>query len=108
MATGPLSSNPAEIANRRFQRNDETIQRQATAGIPVRYVSVITSDDDDLANYKTCIGLYISVAGNIKFECQEGSAVTMAVTNFSFLPGVIKKVHATSTTATGIFAMFSA
>ena len=108
MSIGPLSFSPAEVTARSFQHNDKTIQQQATSGIPVRWIAVTSSDSADLANYKTCIGLYISVAGNIKFECQEGDAVTIAVTNFSFVPGIIKKVHSTDTTATGIFAMYSA
>ena len=108
MATGLLPFSPAEMSNRQLQQNDKTIQQQATSGIPVRWVAVTSNNSADLSNYKTCIGLYISVAGNIKFECQEGNAVTIAVTNFSFLPGIIKKVHSTDTTATGIFAMFSA
>lgn len=72
--------------------------------VPFTKIAAVTpSDGSNLpANARS---LYIEVAGDIRFETIDGDEATLAVPDNFYLLGQIQKVFATSTTATGIFAL---
>lgn len=50
--------------------------------------------------------LYVGGAGNIVGVLEDGSTVTMAVVAGAILPIKFKRINNTSTTATGLFALY--
>ena len=73
------------------------------SGIPTDYVAVTTSDTIDNVGDR-CIGIYATVAGNIRIETYGGTR-DLPITAQSPLPIICSRVFATGTTATGIFAI---
>lgn len=74
------------------------------SGIPRDYFPVTPDDDaDNVGNY--CIGLYVSVAGNIRVVTALGNTRDIPAPAQTPIPIVCTRIHATGTTATGIFAL---
>ena len=74
------------------------------SGIPRDYVAVVPGDDADNTG-DSCIGLYVSVAGNVRAVLKGGAVRDLPIPAQTPLPGLFERVHATGTTATGIFAI---
>jgi len=70
--------------------------------------AVTTSDTVDLPN-GPCRGLLFTTAGNVTFDTAAGTTVTIPV-NSSWFGAVLyiraKRIRATGTTSTGIFACY--
>lgn len=49
-------------------------------------------------------GLYIGTSGNLKVDTIDGSTLTF-VSASGFIPGMVKKIYVTGTTATNIIAL---
>lgn len=76
-----------------------------SAGNVARDFSAITpSNSTDLTG--TCIGLYVTVAGDVVYLNANGVERTVTVPNNFKLDCIIKRVKATGTTATGIYGYF--
>lgn len=72
-----------------------------------RVVSITPNDTIDIA--ETPRALFINVGGTLKViaaDNEDSEAVTLVVTNGFILPGRIRRVFATGTTASGIFGLF--
>lgn len=68
--------------------------------------SVTPNDSTDLSN-SICRALYIGGAGNISLDTAEGTTLTFsALQAGTILPLQVKRVRATSTTATDIIALY--
>ena len=74
------------------------------SGIPSDYVAVVPSDAADNTG-ESCIGLYVTVAGNVRAVLKGGVVRDLPVPAQTPLPGLFERVHSTGTTATGIFAI---
>jgi hypothetical protein len=57
-------------------------------------------------NIRPFLGLYVEVAGDVKFDTLDGNTDTWAVPNNFTIPLAITKVYKTGTTATGIHGMY--
>lgn len=76
-----------------------------SAGNVARDFSAVTPNNDtDLTG--TCIGLYVTGAGNIVYLNANGVERTVTVPANFKLDCIVKRVKATGTTATGIYAYF--
>lgn len=53
-----------------------------------------------------CDAIYVGVAGNLAVVLQDGTALTLAVVAGAIVPIAAKRVNATNTTATGLFALY--
>ena len=74
------------------------------SGIPSAYEAVTTNDSADNCG-DACIGLYVTGAGTLSMQFQNGSAAAIGVPANFFVPGKFTRILATGTTATGIFAL---
>lgn len=76
-----------------------------SAGNVARDFSLVTpSNTVDLTG--TCIGLYVTGAGDIVYLNADGVERTVTVPNNFKLDCIVKRVKSTGTTATGIYAYF--
>jgi hypothetical protein len=76
-----------------------------SAGNVARDFSAITpSNTTDLTG--TCIGLYVTGAGDVVYLNADGVERTVTVPSNFKLDCIIKRVKATGTTATGIYGYF--
>ncbi len=73
------------------------------SGPPVEASDVTPSDSADLSVFPR--GLWVGVSGNVRVGFLRGSAVTLVGVQ-GLIPGVIKRVYATGTTATNIVALY--
>ena len=74
------------------------------SGIPRDFHPVVPDDGDDNTG-EACIGLYATVAGNIRVVTYLGEVRDIPVPAQTPLPLLCTRVYATGTTATGIFAL---
>lgn len=71
---------------------------------PAREMLPVTpSDSTNLST--TAVALYIEEAGTVVFDTVAGNTRTVKVTDYAVLPVGVRRVRATGTTATGIFAL---
>ncbi len=68
-------------------------------------ISVTPSDTVDLP-YGTCRAFHVNVAGDVRIHDYYGNDVTLTVVAGMPIPYSAKKIFSTSTTATGIFAIY--
>lgn len=75
--------------------------------VPRDIVPVTASDTDDLVD--GCIGLYVTVAGNVAVRTATGGETTrtLAVAANSYHSLSVTRVLSTGTTATGIHALYA-
>lgn len=66
---------------------------------------VATGDTVDYTPPGTCIGFYVSVAGNVKF-ISGGNTLTVAFTDKQLVTAQVTSFVGTGTTATGIYALY--
>ena len=69
---------------------------------PIYWAAVTPSDS---ATLPKGVGLYVTAGGDVAFEGNGGSAVTVTVPANFYLYADVRKVLATGTTATGIFQL---
>ena len=74
------------------------------SGIPTDAFPVTPDDDNDNAG-AACIGVYVTVGGNVRVTTLQGFVRDIPVGAQSPLPMLVRRIHATGTTATGIFAL---
>jgi hypothetical protein len=83
----------------------EPLPSQSEPG-PARGIIAITpADGTDLPN-GACRGLHANVAGAVKVSDMYGNTPTLTVTAGVPIPYAVKRVWATGTTATGLFALY--
>lgn len=61
--------------------------------------------DGDFTPTNTCIGFYVSVAGNVQFT-SGGNDLTVAFAANQFVTAQVTEFTGAGTTATGIYAMY--
>jgi hypothetical protein len=71
---------------------------------PSQWVAVTPSDTVDLSP-RPNVGLYVTGGGAVKFDGDGGVAATVTVPANFYLWGMVRRVYATGTTATGLFAL---
>lgn len=69
------------------------------------WVKSVTITPSDVTNIDAS-GVYVEGAGTITLEYEDGSTDQFNVPNHTTLPGAIRKVRATGTTATAIHALY--
>lgn len=63
------------------------------------------SDGTDLPAYQLYRGLYVGVAGNIKFQDHDGNVVGPIAVPLGVLPFRVKRIYATGTTVTSVLGL---
>lgn len=81
-----------------FRGRALSLQGPATDMIPV-----VPSDTIDISD--SAIALYVETGGTLRVTTVVNTVRDLAVTDFSFMPLGVLRVHATGTTATGLHAM---
>ncbi len=79
---------------------------QNVRSVPDDYVPITPSDSSDLADGPTAFGLLATAAGNVSVVTFKGRTVTLPIAANQPLIGRFKRVRATGTTATGLFALY--
>lgn len=77
------------------------------SGAVVDMLPITPNDINLFPDGIVAIGLYITVGGDVKFTTARGEARTVTVPDNFYLICSAKRVFATGTTATGIFALVS-
>lgn len=77
------------------------------SGAVVDMLPIVPHDINLFPDGIVAIGLYITVGGDVKFTTARGEARTVTVPDNFYLICSAKRVFATDTTATGIFALVS-
>lgn len=70
-------------------------------------VQTVTPSDSALVPGNICAGFMVTVAGNISITTASGTHVTIPVSANLMYTIAVTKVWATSTTATGIYAIYA-
>ena len=84
---------------------DTFVTNRAGLSSPADNAAAVTPHDDNDLSYVTR-GIMVGVAGNIVVNMQGGQTTTIAVIPGTIYPLRVTRVKATSTTATGIVAIW--
>lgn len=80
---------------------------KAVAITPSDTVDFVAAGRGASAQALLCDAIYVGVAGNVVVALQDGTLLTIAAVAGGVIPIAARRVNATSTTATGLFALYA-